>query len=245
MRFYYSLIEKFILKNTPDIGDHNQISREIWLQNILLQVPKNNKILDAGAGEMQYKKFCEHLNYTSQDFCEYNGEGNKKGLQTNTFNTSKIDIVSDITSIPVENESFDAVMCIEVLEHVPNPIKAIKELKRVLKPGGSLIITAPYASLTHFAPYHFASGYNNFFFEIVLADDFEIIEIIKNGNFLEFIGQETKRLPLIANQYSKLQLSVFDKFVTLLFLRLLKKLNVNNNSAELLCFGHHVYAIKK
>ena len=39
----------------------------------------------------------------------------------------------DITSIPIENDYFDAVMCVEVFEHLPNPIEALLKLNRVLK----------------------------------------------------------------------------------------------------------------
>ena len=35
--------------------------------------------------------------------------------------------------MPVEDEYFDSVLCVEVLEHVPDPIKAIKEINRVTK----------------------------------------------------------------------------------------------------------------
>ena len=45
-----------------------------------------------------------------------------------------MDNVSDITNIPVSNASFDNVMCIEVLEHVHDAIKVIKELVRILNP---------------------------------------------------------------------------------------------------------------
>jgi len=49
----------------------------------------------------------------------------------------------DITEIPFESESYDAIICIHVLEHVENDRKAMDELYRVLKPGGWAMITVP------------------------------------------------------------------------------------------------------
>ncbi|MGA2913324.1 MAG: class I SAM-dependent methyltransferase [Methanoregula sp.] len=72
-----------------------------------------------------------------------------------TFNTSNLDIVSENTSIPELDASFDAIMCIEVFEHLPEPILAIKEFSRLLKPDGHLILTAPFCCLTHMAAYYF------------------------------------------------------------------------------------------
>ena len=63
-----------------------------------------------------------------------------------------IDYHYDIHDLPFENESFDAVVCISVLEHVPHPIKAISELKRVLKPGGKIWVQLPWLFPYHEAP---------------------------------------------------------------------------------------------
>lgn len=52
---------------------------------------------------------------------------------------AKFDIAS-VTEIPFEDECFDGVFCLEVLEHVPDTEKAICEMARVLKPGGKIII---------------------------------------------------------------------------------------------------------
>lgn len=56
--------------------------------------------------------------------------------------------VMDIEAIAHENESFDTVISCETIEHVPNPQKALRELSRILRPGGKLFLTTPnYLSL--------------------------------------------------------------------------------------------------
>ena len=51
--------------------------------------------------------------------------------------------VGDINTLPFKDESYDAVICSEVLEHVYSPEDSIKELVRVLKPGGILALSVP------------------------------------------------------------------------------------------------------
>ena len=177
-------IRNILTSLMPTVGRDNQISREVWLEETLSTITNNSRILDAGAGTQQYRKYCGHLEYVSQDFGEYDGKGDDSALQTGEFDYGKLDIVSDVTSIPEPDSSFDAIMCIEVLEHLPDPIQAIKEFSRLLKPDGHMIITAPFCSLTHLAPYHFSTGFNKYWYEKHLAEyDFKAIEISRNGNF--------------------------------------------------------------
>lgn len=52
----------------------------------------------------------------------------------------------DVTAIPYAAETFDWVLCNHVLEHVPDDAKALREICRVLRPGGTAILQTPYAS---------------------------------------------------------------------------------------------------
>ena len=157
------MFEKFRKNFLP--GSKNDINRVVWLEQKLKEIPAGSRILDAGAGEKRFLKYCPHLNYVSQDFSQYDGIGNGKGLQMGSWNQKDLDIISDITKIPEPNESFDAILCSEVFEHIPNPQLAIREFSRLLKKGGQLIITAPFCCGTHFAPYIFYTGFSLYFYK--------------------------------------------------------------------------------
>jgi ubiquinone/menaquinone biosynthesis C-methylase UbiE len=229
------------------VGTHNLRNRDSWLEDVLANIPAGSRLLDAGAGELKYKKLCTHLNYVSQDFAEYNGQGDGKGLQTGVWDQTRLDIVSDIAKIPEPDASFDAVMCIEVLEHVPHPVDALRELARLLKPGGSLILTAPFCSLTHFAPYFYQTGYSRYFYEYWLDKfNFEIVDIQHNGNYFEYLAQEVRRLPQVSRDYAKTQLDKKGHLIVDQMLGLLNSLSEKDNgSKEFLCFGMQVLAKKK
>ena len=237
-------INEFI---TGKVGTNNGINRDEWIENQLSNLQEGSSILDAGAGEGKYKKFCEHLNYTSQDIAEYDGSGDGTGIQTKERNYEKLDIISDIINIPVSDNNFDNIMCIEVIEHVPNPLEAIKEIHRILKKGGSLILTAPFNSLTHYAPYHYSTGFSRYYYQHHLENlGFEIEEIIPNGNYFEYLAQEVRRIKNVAFQYSAKNLNIFFKIGIYLVLVLLGSLSKKDEgSHELLNFGYFVKAKKR
>lgn len=228
------------------VGTRNQNNREAWLQKQLAGIPQGAKILDAGAGELQYKKYCTHLDYISQDFCQYTGKGDGKAKQRKNWDTSQIDIVSDITSIPEIDNSIDAIMCIEVLEHLPSPINALEEFNRLLQKNGILIITAPFASLTHFSPYHYYSGFSSNFYEYHLKQaGFSIEEMVPNGNFFEFMAQEIRRINEVSRKYCNYTISENESMIIRKTLSLLQSLTKNDTkSSELMCFGYHIRAKK-
>ena len=229
------------------VGSTNAANRDQWVIKELSKLTPGMTLLDAGAGEQPYKKHCQHLQYVSQDFAEYNPQELKEGLQMQTWDYGKLDIVSDVAAIPRPDASFDAVLCTEVIEHIVNPIEAIKEFSRLLKPGGQLILTAPFCSMTHFAPYHFYSGYNRFFYQTVLAQHgFDIVEMEENGNYFEYVAQELKRLESIGIHYSGQTLPQEVREAIDVVLEYTARCSAQDaGSKELLFFGMHVRAIKK
>lgn len=229
---------KLIGTNTDDI-------RVSWVRENLSKIPEGKSILDAGAGELKFKPDCAHLEYVAQDFGQYEGTGDK-GLQTGNWDNSRLDIVSDITDIPVDDKSFETILCTEVFEHIPDAISALKEFSRILKPNGVLLITAPFASLTHFAPYHFC-GYSRYWYEHHLPKmGFEIEEIQHNGSWFHFIAQELRRTRFMGETYSSKILGLLTRVAVIPILALLTALSkFDRGSQEALCFNFMVRARKK
>lgn len=233
--------------NNPD-----QSNRDKWIIEKLQNLENNTSILDCGAGPMPYKQYCHHLRYKSQDFCEYKGKvsaagGGKDGLLNENWNTSGIDIVSDIISIPVVDSSFDSILCSEVFEHIPYPIKAIEEFSRILKPNGKLILTAPFCCLAHQTPYFYYTGYSVFWYKKILEDsNFKILEMSSNGNYFDSILQEVQRLKFCYKEYCSSSDIVFPTKSIAEVSKFLEKCSSNQKNSEYLsCFGWHILAQKK
>jgi SAM-dependent methyltransferase len=123
-------------------------------------------VLDAGAGRAPYRDLFAHARYETADFLAVKG---KKYTQP--------DYVCDLADIPVEAARFDHVVLTQVLEHIPEPAGVLAELHRVLKPGGTLWLTAPLFYAEHERPYDFFR-YTQFGLRHLLeAAGFEVVEI--------------------------------------------------------------------
>ena len=230
------------------IGEYENVQiRDRWVISQLEKIPAGKTLLDAGAGEMKYAKFCKHLKYISQDFGEYIPNEFKEGLQSQSWDYSHIMVKCDITDMPFENESMDVILCTEVIEHIKNPISALQEFHRLLRPGGCCILTAPFASLVHMAPYYYHSGFSRYWYEKNLDDcGFKVVELKPYGNYFSWLGQELLRLPDVSKRYCDCEFTEDEWKKLYEALEIIKKCNsVDSQSDDLLCFGYLALAEKR
>lgn len=88
---------------------------------------QNSLILDVGGGKKPYRACFPYQRYNSIDVNPEAGA----------------DIVADTCSLPFGDSVADAVLCTQVLEHVQDPSKALRELRRIIKDDGYLILSTP------------------------------------------------------------------------------------------------------
>lgn len=139
----------------------------------------SGRLLDFGCGNKPYRGLCDVQEYIGLDIEK--GEENDKNEQFDVFYDGK--------TIPFDNNYFDSVLSSEVFEHVFNLADIINELYRVLKPGGYLVVTLPFAWDEHGAPYDFAR-YTSFGIDHLLRQGgFEVIEMQKTTNYVETVFQ--------------------------------------------------------
>jgi SAM-dependent methyltransferase len=76
-------------------------------------------------------------------------------VQLDIFDYPNVDVISEAPELPFHDGVFDALVCENVIEHVPDPFRLVSEIERVLKPGGRLGLNGTNLHFTHGFPSHF------------------------------------------------------------------------------------------
>ncbi len=121
----------------------------------------HGRTLDLGAGTAKYK------NIILEHATEY--------IAYDLIPGKNIDVVGDITKTEFAHNSFDTIISTQVFEHIPSPWEAVKEIYRLLKPGGIAIVSAPFMNPYHADPYDFYR-YTTEGFKALFKDGFTVLE---------------------------------------------------------------------
>ena len=133
-------------------------------------------MLEIGTGFKSYEYLFPHIKVISTDIVMHDG----------------IDEIADVTALKYGSETFDYVLCINVLEHITEPQKALDEIQRVLRPGGLAIISTPFLFPVHDPPHDYWR-FTEYFYQIFMQKFSRIyikpLVLLPLGLFRRFVLQ--------------------------------------------------------
>ena len=133
------------------------------------------KVLNAGCGDRDMTEYLKSQSADAVENCDFKSD--IPGA-----------IICDLESIPKQDSTYDSVLCNAVLEHVQNHRKVLAELKRVLKPGGYLVVSIPFLQPYHPNPGDYRRYTYNGMFELGKNNGFEVIEVLPVHSIAQALG---------------------------------------------------------
>lgn len=182
--YFDDIPDNIVLKNLQK-DSTDQARWSIWrkknfdfLCNVLQEIQKPSVFIDIGAGQGNFKQLFSEVNTClALDFYPYHG----------------IDVVCNFSQgIPLIHNFADIILLSNVLEHMSEPYKLLKECRKILVPEGTLIIMVPFMMKVHQSPYDFYR-YTQFGLDyLLLKAGYNNIQIFPIGDMFDIITQYNK-----------------------------------------------------
>lgn len=139
----------------------------------------NGRLLDFGCGNKPYRELINVDQYIGLDIEE----------SGHNHDNEDIDVYYEGKIIPFDEKYFDSVFTSEVFEHVFELDHILKEINRVCKIDGHILITVPFVWNEHEVPYDFARYTSFGIHHILQVNGFEVVKYSKTSNYIETLFQ--------------------------------------------------------
>jgi len=175
---------RFLPRHLQDRLELSRHAVDLFVRRVAREVPGDALVLDAGAGECAYRPLFDHCRYIAMDF----------GLGEPRWDYSRLDVVGDLLRMPLRDDCADAVLTTQTLEHVAEPWTYLKEIARVLKPGGRLYLTAPQGFREHQQPFDYFR-FTRFGLRKLLMDaGLDVVEVEPQSGYFWFLADRLQPL---------------------------------------------------
>lgn len=172
-----------MLRNKSIIWESLYFIRDLRSKEVFKALEKycQGNVLDVGGGDFHLKIKGKNLQFNSWTILE---EDKKQVSEDKKF---KI-VYGDGCSMPFENNYFDLILNIQVLEHVYEPIKMVSESARVLKKNGYGVFLIPQTANLHYLPHNYYNFTRSWIEKVMKESDLEILELKPLGGFWSTIA---------------------------------------------------------
>jgi ubiquinone/menaquinone biosynthesis C-methylase UbiE len=159
-----------------------KITRE-KIDNFVAKYKSADKlVLDLGCGDGSYKRF----------FPKRIGFDHRPG--------PNVDVVGDAHQLPFVDDRFDLILCTELLEHLRSPEIAIREMRRVLKPDGLLLLTTRFIFPLHDIPNDYYR-FTKYGLRFLFGEGWEILELKDELTTKDTLAALLQRIGFQANLF--------------------------------------------
>lgn len=143
------------------------------------------RLIDLGCGNVPL--YATYKNLIAQNICV----DWENSMHANPF----LDKICNLNErLPFDNEEFDTILLSDVLEHIPEPEKLWREMARILKPGGKIILNVPFFYKIHEAPHDYFR-YTEFALRRFAKDvNLEVVVLEPIGGIPEILGDLSAKL---------------------------------------------------
>jgi SAM-dependent methyltransferase len=142
-------------------------------------LPPAALLLDAGAGESQYRHLFPHCRYTAVDLA----------VGDASWNYSKLDALANLLALPFREASFAAVLSIVTLEHVSDPLQALREMSRVCAPGARLFLVVPMEWEVHQHPHDYFRFTRYAVAHLLRESGWSVLRLDAGGGFFRLLSR--------------------------------------------------------
>jgi SAM-dependent methyltransferase len=148
------------------------------------EVPPGARVLDAGAGEGRYRRHFAKARYVAVDLAVGDPD----------WDYDRLDARADLGRLPFVAGAFDHVLSTQTLEHLADPGAFLAEACRVLRPGGTLLLTAPMLFRMHQEPHDFFRYTRHGLALLLARAGFEVESIAPQGGYFWFLADAIRPL---------------------------------------------------
>jgi SAM-dependent methyltransferase len=175
-------------QNTFDLDYRRKALFEI----IINYVHKNDTVLDIGCGTgfMTFQLVKRGIKVCSMDYDKRLINHIEKVIKRNNYEVNTIIYELGSGNLPKNLNKFDLILCLDVIEHIANDMKALSEMKKMLKENGKIIITVPAMPFLYGKRDRYLGHYRRYskkqFSDLIINSGFKTLKIF-HWNFIGFI----------------------------------------------------------